>query len=564
MLFFALFQASVSAAMYVTINGLLDREKISFESLNHIPFLQDLTFPIIFMPLFLGGVFLLRGIFDFIANLFVTVVGLKAVRNIRDDIYEHLHFLSLDFFSKGRTGDLMSRTINDVNHVQGAITDVLVDLVKSPATIVFNIFWVYVFGGLPGLLAVVVLPFLAIPVIILGRKVRKFTRRSQESIADVTSIFHEAITGIRVVKSFNQEKAEVGRFKRINHRVFRYLKRQAIATLVQGPIVEIVGGIAAAVGLWFALHHLPPDRFVGYLTTLYVFYEPIKKLGKVNSQIQRAIASGDRIFEIIDTPPSIQSLPSATTFDDQVEEITYENVGFHYLKPDEEGVLFAIKHVNFKVQAGEIIAFVGSSGSGKTTLVNLLPRFYDATSGTIRLNERDIRSITLESLRDKIGIVTQDIVLFNDTVSSNIAYGKPEASPEEIIKAARIAHAHDFILRLEKGYDTVVGEKGIQLSGGQRQRLTIARAILKNPPILILDEATSSLDTESEREVQRAIDESMAGRTVLVIAHRLSTVQNATKIVVMDHGQIIQAGTHEALLNTSGHYKRLYELQFNV
>ena len=297
---------------------------------------------------------------------------------------------------------------------------------------------------------------------------------------------------------------------------------------------------------------------------LYVFYEPIKKLGKVNSQIQRAIASGDRIFEIIDTPPSIQSLPSATTFDDQVEEITYENVGFHYLKPDEEGVLFAIKHVNFKVQAGEIIAFVGSSGSGKTTLVNLLPRFYDATSGTIRLNERDIRSITLESLRDKIGIVTQDIVLFNDTVSSNIAYGKPEASPEEIIKAARIAHAHDFILRLEKGYDTVVGEKGIQLSGGQRQRLTIARAILKNPPILILDEATSSLDTESEREVQRAIDESMAGRTVLVIAHRLSTVQNATKIVVMDHGQIIQAGTHEALLNTSGHYKRLYELQFNV
>jgi len=564
MLFFALFQASVSAAMYVTINGLLDREKISFESLNHIPFLQDLTFPIIFMPLFLGGVFLLRGIFDFIANLFVTVVGLKAVRNIRDDIYEHLHFLSLDFFSKGRTGDLMSRTINDVNHVQGAITDVLVDLVKSPATIVFNIFWVYVFGGLPGLLAVVVLPFLAIPVIILGRKVRKFTRRSQESTADVTSIFHEAITGIRVVKSFNQEKAEVGRFKRINHRVFRYLKRQAIATLVQGPIVEIVGGIAAAVGLWFALHHLPPDRFVGYLTTLYVFYEPIKKLGKVNSQIQRAIASGDRIFEIIDTPPSIQSLPSATTFDDQVEEITYENVGFHYLKPDEEGVLFAIKHVNFKVQAGEIIAFVGSSGSGKTTLVNLLPRFYDATSGTIRLNERDIRSITLESLRDKIGIVTQDIVLFNDTVSSNIAYGKPEASPEEIIKAARIAHAHDFILRLEKGYDTVVGEKGIQLSGGQRQRLTIARAILKNPPILILDEATSSLDTESEREVQRAIDESMAGRTVLVIAHRLSTVQNATKIVVMDHGQIIQAGTHEALLNTSGHYKRLYELQFNV
>jgi len=563
MILFAVFQSLISLAMYIALNGLMNQKVISFANLPHLPFLKELTFPILLLPVFLGGVFLFRSVFNFFAEYAVTVVGLKAVRNLRNDIYAHLQNLSLDFFSKGRTGDLMSRTINDVTHVQGAITDVLVDLVKSPAVICFNIPMVFILGGKLGLIAVLVSPFVAIPVVLLGRKVRKFTRRSQESSADITTILHEAITGIRVVKAFSQEEAEVKRFRIFNNNVFRYLKRQAFATIVQGPIIEGLGGLAAAIGIWIGIHYLPPDRFVGYLTTLYIFYEPIKKLSRVNSQIQRAVACGKRIFEIIDTPPSVRD-EGQGELGEEIREIRFEHVGFHYDKPDEEGRSFRLEDVDLAVRSGDVIALVGSSGAGKTSLVNLLPRFYDVTSGRILINGRDIREYKLRQLRGRIGLVSQDIVLFNDTVARNIAYGRPGASRAEIEQAARAAHAHDFILRFEKGYDTVVGEKGIQISGGQRQRLTIARAILANPPILILDEATSSLDTESEREVQKAIEELMVGRTVFVIAHRLSTVQHASRILVFERGRIVQDGTSDELLEEGGLYRRLYELQFNI
>jgi subfamily B ATP-binding cassette protein MsbA len=549
--------------MYVALNGLINQHEVTFKNLPHIPYLKELTFPLVFLPIFLGGVFLMRSVFNFISEYLVTVVGLKAVRNIRNDIYSHLNYLSLDFFSKGRTGDLMSRTINDVTHIQGAVTDVLVDLVKSPAVICFNIPMVFILGGKLGLIAVLAFPFIAIPVAILGRKVRKFTKRSQESSADIASVMHEAITGIRVVKAFNQEEAEIKRFTVFNNNVFKYLKRQAFATIVQSPVIEALGGIAAAVGIWIGIHYLPPDRFVGYLTTLYVFYEPIKKLSRVNSAVQRAVACGNRIFEIIDTPPSVKD-EGKEALEGKIRDVRFTNLEFHYDKPDDEGEQFTLQNIDFSVRSGDVVALVGSSGSGKSSLVNLIPRFYDVTRGSTHINGRDIRSYTLKSLRSQIGVVSQEVVLFNDTVANNISYGSPHASHEEIIEAAKAAHAHEFIMRLEKDYETVVGEKGVQLSGGQRQRLTIARAILKNPPILVLDEATSSLDTESEREVQKAIDELMVGRTVFVIAHRLSTVQHASRILVLDRGKIIQDGTSEKLLLEGGVYRRLYELQFNI
>jgi len=564
MLMFAVFQALLSGVAYVVVNGFVNKSGVDFSNLPHVPFLSDLSFSLAFVPFFVAGVFVFKGTFEFLSNYLIAVVGLKAVRNIRNEIYSHLHNLSLDFFSKGRTGDLMSRTISDVNHIQGAVTDVLVDMIKSPAVILFNIPMILFWGGKWALFAVIALPVIAVPVAMLGRKVRKFTRRSQESAADITSVFHEAITGVRVVKAFNQEKTETKKFKNFNENVFKYLKKQTVATILQGPIIEMLGGVAAAIGLWYGIQHLDASRLAGFLTALYVFYEPVKKISKVNSAVQRSIASGNRIFWIIDTPPSIADKSGVVPLENDVKSVEFSHVGFHYNEPDETGRRFALKDINFQVKKGEVIALVGSSGSGKTSLVNLLPRFYDVTGGAIKINGRDIRDCTIESLRDNIGVVTQEVVLFNNSVRENIAYGAPEASLDSVIKAAKAAHAHEFIERLDNGYDTEIGERGLQLSGGQRQRLSIARAILKSPPVLVFDEATSSLDTESEREIQKALDELMTGRTVFVIAHRLSTVQNATKIFVFENGEITQVGTHKELLAEGGQYKRLYELQFNA
>ena len=402
-------------------------------------------------------------------------------------------------------------------------------------------------------------PLAAVPIVLLGRRLRRITRRMQERSADITAVMGETLSGIHIVKAFNQEDYEIEKFRQINRSVFDFFKKSVRNTTIQRPLIEVMGALGTALAVWFALQHLPADRFGAFVGSLFIFYEPLKKLSKVNSTVQESVASGNRIFEVMDAKPTIVQDSSAIPLDDEISTVSYEQVSFYY-----EAEKPVLNDINFEIGRGEVLAIVGPSGAGKTTLVNLLLRFYDPLKGAVKINGVDLKKLNLRSLRSRIGVVSQETVLFNASVSENIAYGSPETSPLEIRRAAEAAHADSFIRELPQGYDTLLGERGLKLSGGQRQRIAIARAILKNPPILILDEATSHLDTESEREVQRALENLVEGRTVFVIAHRLSTIQRATKIIVLDEGRIAQTGTNESLLKQGGVYKRLYDLQFNL
>ena len=558
MFLFSVANAMVSATLYIIINGLYNREQVVVD-LPHVPFIAELRFPVFWIPFIVVGVFLLRGVFDYISNYQMASIGIRAVRKIRDDLYEHLVHLSNDFYSRGRTGDFLSRILNDVGSIQGAVTDVIVDLVKQPLVILFNLPMVFIWGGPNAVFAILIFPLVAIPITLLGRSLRRITRKMQERSADITSVIGETLAGINVVKAFNREDDEIRKFSQINKSVFDFFKKTIRITIVQRPLVEIMGAVGAAIAVWFGLHSLPADRFVAFVGALFIFYEPLKKISKVNSSIQQSIASGTRIFEILDSVPTVQNRKGAIHFREPLDDIRYNHVGFSY--ENGEAVL---KDIDLDVQRGEVLAIVGPSGSGKTTLVNLLLRFYDPNAGAVKINGIDIRDFTLRSLRDRIGIVSQDTILFNATVRENIAYGVPSAGFEEVRRAAEAAYADPFIHSLPQGYDTPLGERGLKLSGGQRQRLAIARALLKNPPLLILDEATSHLDTESEREVQKALENAMQGRTVFVIAHRLSTIQRADRILVLEDGRIIQQGTSDALLREGGIYKKLYDLQFDL
>jgi subfamily B ATP-binding cassette protein MsbA len=551
--------ALMSATVYVTLNGLENRNQVIIDNIPHASFLPRVEFSAAWIPVIIVGVFLLHSIFDYLSKYQMASVGIRAVRQIRDDIYSHLIKLDMDFFTRGRTGDLISRTMNDVGNIQGAVTDVVVDLIQQPMTILFNIPMVFLWGGPYAFIAILVFPLATVPIIYLGRRLRHTTKRMQERSSDITAAMGETLSGIHIVKAFNQEDYEIKRFHEINRSVFDFFKRTVKTTAIQRPLIEAMGAVGTAIAVWFALQHLPADRFGAFVGSLFIFYEPLKKLTKVNSTVQQSIASGQRIFEIMDSKPAIIDRPDAHRLGREVLCVKYEDIFFNY-EPDKP----VLSGVNFEVRRGEVLAIVGPSGAGKTTLVNLLLRFYDPVQGRVLIDGKDIRTISLHSLRNLIGVVSQETVLFNTTVAENIAYGAPQALKEQIQEAASAAYAHDFIQDLPKGYDTIVGERGVKLSGGQRQRLAIARAILRNPPILILDEATSHLDTESEREVQRALEYLMEGRTVFVIAHRLSTIQRATKILVLEDGKIVQMGTNEALLKEGGIYKRLYNLQFNL
>ncbi len=558
---YALFSALISATLYITINGLQNKKEVVINNIPHMPWLMNLNihFPAYWIPVIMVLVFFLRSACEYISQYQMANVGIRAIRQVRDDLYAHLAHLSHDFYSRGRTGDYISRILNDVGSIQGAITDVVSDLVKQPFVILYNIPMVFLWGGKYAIFALAIFPLVAIPIVLLGKRLRRITKKMQERAADITAFIGETLTGIHVVKAFNREEQEIRKFSEINKSVFDYFKKTIRITLIQRPLIEVMGSFGAALAVWFAISNLPPDRFGAFVISLFVFYEPLKKMSKVNSTIQQSMAAGARIFEVIDSEPSIQNKKDAYDFREKVREICYDHVSFTYEtgKP-------VLKDINFTVKAGEVLALVGMSGSGKTTLVNLLPRFYDPLSGAIRINGRDIRDLTLISLRDLIGIVNQETVLFNATVRENIAYGRPEASLEEVRVAAQAAYADHFIEAMPQGYDTPLGERGLKLSGGQRQRLSIARALLKNPPILIFDEATSHLDTESEREVQKALENAMQGRTVFVIAHRLSTIQRANRVFVMQDGNIIQEGTNDSLLQEGGVYKRLHGLQFNL
>jgi subfamily B ATP-binding cassette protein MsbA len=558
MLVFSIFNALVSAALYVIFNGFFNKGQVIVKDLPYLDG-QTIIFSASLVPAFVIVVFLLRGIFDFLSNYLMSNIGLRVVMKVRNDLYDHMIRLSQKFYSHGRTGDMISRIISDVAYIQGAVTDVIVDLVKQPLIILFNIPMAFIWGGKLAVVALITFPVVAIPITILGKRLRKITRSMQERTADITSILEETFTGIRVVKAFNMEQKEISKFEAVNKSVFNYFKKMLKITLIQRPLVEVMGAVGAAIAIWFGMQYLSPDRFVAFIGAMFIFYEPLKKLSKVNSNIQQSIGAGTRIFEIIDQEPDVQDAPQAVPFRDRIREIEFSGVSFCYVEDRE-----VLQDVNIRIEAGEIIALVGASGSGKTSLVNLLPRFYDPTKGCLKINGRDVREFKVRSLRDQIGLVSQEIVLFNDTIRGNISYGNPGASFEEIVKAAEAAYADDFIRALEKGYDSWIGEKGFLLSGGQRQRIAIARAMLKNPPILILDEATSQLDTESEREVQKALENLMQGKTAFVIAHRLSTIQKADRILVLDEGRIVQQGTSQSLLREDGPYRRLYELQFNL
>jgi len=559
MLVVSLSNALISGTVYVTLNGLENRTKVIIDNIPHASFLPRIEFEAYWIPAIIVGVFLLHSVFDYLSKYQMASVGIRAVRQIRDDLYSHLVKLDMDFYARGRTGDLISRTLNDVGSIQGAVTDVVVDMIQQPMTVLLNIPMVFLWGGPYAFYAILVFPLATVPIIYLGRRLRRITRLMQERSSDITSAMGETLSGIHVVKAFNQEDHEIKRFHEINQSVFNFFKKSVKTTTVQRPLIEAMGAIGTAVAVWFALQHLPADRFGAFVGSLFIFYEPLKKLSKVNSVIQQSIASGDRIFEIMDSLPTIVEEPAALTLDEEIRTVRYEQVSFAY-----EPETIVLSDIDFEVKCGEVLALVGPSGAGKTTLVNLLLRFYDPMEGRILVNGQDLRKLNLRSLRSRIGVVSQETVLFNASVSENIAYGSPNASLDDIRRSAKAAYADSFIEVLLQGYDTIVGERGIKLSGGQRQRLAIARAILRNPPILILDEATSHLDTESEREVQRALENLMEGRTVFVIAHRLSTIQRATKILVLDAGRIVQIGTNESLLKQGGVYKRLYDLQFNL
>jgi len=511
----------------------------------------------------------LKGIFDYAGTYLVNYAGFGMITDLRDDLYNAILRSSAAFFTKHTTGTLLSTMVNDIERVQYAMSGVLAEFLQQFFTLIFTAAVVVLLGGR---LAWVLLLF--VPVILyssrkIGRQVRSTTRGGQDKLAEIQNILHETITGNRIVKAFGMENWEVERFRAAARRLFRANLRLVAAFAISSPLMDILGAIAIALLLLMGRdainkHVFTAGTFLAFIVAVFKLYDPVRKFALFNNNFQQAVGASSEIFRFMDMEDEVREKPGARRMPKFTRAIRFVDVSFSYSNSNESAgdAPLVLHDVNLDVKAGEVLAVVGSSGAGKSTLVHLIPRFFDVSSGRILIDDSDVRDVTLESLRSQIGIVTQETVLFNDTVRNNIAYGQPHVSQKQVEEAARAARAYEFIRGLPEGYNTMIGERGVRLSGGERQRIAIARAILKNAPILILDEATSALDSESESLVQSALQNLISGRTVFVIAHRLSTVRRADRIVVLENGTIADIGAHEQLMQKLGTYRRLYELQF--
>jgi subfamily B ATP-binding cassette protein MsbA len=510
------------------------------------------------------SLYFFKGLGAYFSTYLMTDIGQRVVRDLRNQLFRHILTQSASFFGRRTSGQLMSRITNDVNMVQQAVSETIGDLLREGLTVLGYAAILFIFDYKLALVVVTGAPIVVYPLVRLGQRIRRTTRRSQEELEHLSHVTAEAFTGHRIVKAFGAEAHEGGRFGAAAERLYRTNLKVTSTVSILPPLMEFLGGLGIVALIWWGSRQIAGGRmtegdFMVFVVAAFMLYGPIKRLSRVNTNIQQAIAASERIFEILDTHSEVHEREDARALGRLRQAIEFDRVSFEY--EDGSGRL-VLKDVSFTVNAGQVIAIVGLSGAGKTTLVNLIPRFYDVSSGAIRIDGVDIRDVTLRSLRGNVGLVTQETVLFDDTIAANIAYGRPAATPAEIEAAARAAHAHDFITAMPGGYDTRIGERGQRLSGGQRQRLAIARAILRNSPILILDEATSSLDAESERLVQEALANLMRNRTSFVIAHRLSTVRRADKIVALENGRVAEIGRHEELLaRENGVYAKLYALQ---
>src|ERR1700688_1477793 len=491
--------------------------------------------------------FLVKGLCDYFGNYFVNYVGFSAVTDLRQKVFDRVLRQDAHFFESNSTGRVMSSIMNDLEKIQVATSHMLADWLRQSFSVIFLLCVVLQKDWKLAIASLTVLPFVLVPTLRIGRRIRRTTRRAQDDAAELSQILQETISGHQVVKSFGAEEVESNRFRdraaRLRRSNLRYVAQQAIAS----PVIEFFGAVTIVGLLTYARLQIKSGamttgEFTSFVIALLMLYEPVKRLAGIHNIFQQALGASQKVFEYLDDNQQIRDKPGAAKLAKFQQAILLDNVGFQYPNAPQG---FSLTDIQLEVRAGEVVALVGPSGGGKTTLVNLVPRFYDVTSGAVRIDGKDVRDLQLASLREKIGMVAQETFLFNDTVANNIRYGKPKAKDDEIRDAARNAMAEEFIERMAQGYDTMIGERGVKLSGGQRQRLAIARAMLKNAPILILDEATSHLDTESEQLVQGALQNLMAHRTVIVIAHRLSTVRRADKIVVLDRGRIVETGTHD-------------------
>ncbi len=508
-------------------------------------------------------VFSVKGVFYYTYNFLLERVGLSVIKDFRSRVFRHIHLQPLSFFHSYPTGTLISRVISDVALMQQAVSSSLVGILRDFLSVIVLLGVVFYLNWRLALFCFAVLPLAAYPIIVFGKIFRRLSIKAQEETANVSNVLYETITGNRIVKAFNMEDHEKNRFNGQLETLFQVTVQDAKFRCMQHPLMELIGGLALALFIWFGGRlvingSMTPGEFFALMTSLIVAYDPIKRIGKVNSAIQQGLAAATRIFTILDIKPMISDKPGATVLPRFCDTIEFRSVQFTYGDATQ-----ALTDINLVVPAGQTLAIVGPSGGGKTTLTNLIPRFLDVTSGSIVIDGRDIREVTMHSLRDQIAMVTQQTILFNDTVRNNIAYGTLDCSDEDLRNAAAAAHALPFIERLPNGFATIIGEGGARLSGGERQRISIARALLKNAPILILDEATSALDAESEREVQSALENLMKNRTTFVIAHRLSTIRNADRIIVIKNGRIVEDGTHDTLLAQHGEYELLYTMQFS-